>query len=30
MGVAAVYPAGSLLPEVVDGLLGLAAQRAAT
>ena len=30
MGVAAVYPAGSLLPDVVAGLLSLAGQRAAT
>jgi methylmalonyl-CoA mutase, C-terminal domain len=30
MGVAAVYPAGSALPEVVAGLLDLAGQRAAT
>jgi methylmalonyl-CoA mutase, C-terminal domain len=29
MGVAAVYPAGSLLPEVVNGLLGLASRAAA-
>ncbi len=29
MGVAAVYPAGSLLPEVVNGLLGLADRAAA-
>jgi methylmalonyl-CoA mutase, C-terminal domain len=30
MGVAAVYPAGSALPEVVADLLDLAGQRAAT
>ncbi len=30
MGVAAVYPAGSLLPDVVAGLLDLAGQQAAT
>jgi len=30
MGVAAVYPAGSLLPEVVDGLLSLAGQQHGT